>query len=375
MTSTIVVASLVVLVVAGLLLFNELRAVARVKRAVRKSKPPAAVATAPREVVSLLPEALSDTEDITTIGRVGVDGEALVRPAEKVRGRLVSLSNVEDTEDEGSSRSEAITLFEDRAEIDEPSNPRELFFVAAVAQSDKGLKRRRNEDSYLILEEHALFLVADGMGGYAGGDVASKLAVDAVGAAYNGDRFAIKTVDPARPVHAMQLVAAIESAHRAVLERALEQPDLAGMGTTIVGARFLKKRQRVYIAHVGDSRCYRLRNGILKQLTTDHTLAARGIPAPMGNSIRRAVGVGKRVKVDLVVDVPQPGDVYLLCSDGLNKMVSDDDIRSAMVSAIDEDIDTLARRLVAEANSAGGKDNITALVARVLNAPPQSLAP
>lgn len=287
------------------------------------------------------------------------------------RALLVSLHD-DEGDAESSTGSAAMTLYEDRADVDEPTNPRELFFVAAVAQTDVGLRRRRNEDSYLILKEHALFMVADGMGGYAGGDVASQLAVEAVGAAYEADHHLTSAVDAVRPPHAMQLVSAIESAHRAVVAHAHAHPDLKGMGTTIVGARFHQKKQRVYIAYVGDSRCYRLRDGVLKQLTTDHTLAARGVPAPMGNSIRRAVGVGKRVKVDMLVDVPQPEDIYLLCSDGLNKMVSDEAICSTMVSALSEhrDIHELAQKLVEEANAAGGKDNVTALVARVLDASP-----
>lgn len=369
-STQIVAAALCVLIVAGVLLFRELRGAVRAQKADVNG-----TSEAPHVVAPLVSADAGGLEDVTMVASwkeaKAKAQEALGLAAGPNRLALLSLSN-EDSEDEGSSRSEAVTLFEDKAEVDEPTNPRELFFVAAVAQTDKGRRRRRNEDSYLILDEHALFVVADGMGGYAGGDIASQLAVDAVGAAFESDRFPVRVVDAMRPVHAMQLVSAVESAHNAVVEHAREHPDLKGMGTTIVGARFLKKKQRVYIAYVGDSRCYRLRNGVLKQLTTDHTLAARGVPSPMGNSIRRAVGIGKRIKVDLIVDVPQPDDVYLLCSDGLNKMISDDAICSTMVSAIREsdDIDSLARKLVEEANAAGGKDNVTALVARVLDAPP-----
>lgn len=360
MNPMVVVGALIVLVAAAFFLVRELRAG-------KSSKPVRKARSEPPQVSVQERNEPDEPDELTTMGVVKTRGSDPAK-APVVLTRLAS----DDPDEEESCRSEAVTLFEDAAEVDEPTNPRELFFVAAVAQSDKGIKRKRNEDSFLMLDEHALYVVADGMGGYAGGDVASQLAVDTVGAAFASERFPHKIVDGMRPVHALQLVSAIESAHKAIVTHAAEHPDLRGMGTTIVGARFVKKKQRVYIAHVGDSRCYRLREGTLKLLTADHTLAARGIPAPMGNSIRRAVGIGKRVKVDLLVDVPLPNDVYLLCSDGLNKMVSDDVIRNAMVEATSEsgDVDALAKRLVDAANLAGGKDNITALVARVLSARP-----
>ncbi|RYZ67285.1 MAG: serine/threonine-protein phosphatase [Proteobacteria bacterium] len=343
-----------VLAIAAFLLTRELRSAALARSKVKKSSRPPPVA-----LVSVAPEPMVEAEDVTLIGAVAKNG------APKIRKPLVSLAD--DGEDEPSSRSEAVTLFEERADLDEPTNPSELFFVAAVAQTDKGQRRRRNEDSYLLSEEHDLFMVADGMGGYAGGDVASQLAIDTVGKAFNSDRFPVQSVDSNRPVPGLQLVSAIESAHKAVVAHAHANPEYEGMGTTIVGARFLKKKRRVYIAYVGDSRCYRLRNGTLKQLTVDHTLEARGVPAPMGSAIRRAVGVGRRVKVDLLVDVPQPEDVYLLCSDGLNKMVSDEKICATMLSTMtnSSDMQLVARELVQSANAAGGKDNITALVAQV----------
>ena len=347
MSLGIVLAAAFVAFAAAALLYRELRG---------NQREPARAVKGP--LASVAAEA-EDDEDWTTVGS----------RARAPRTELVRLAL--DEPDEESGRSEVVTLFEQGADVDEPTNPRELFFVAAVAQSDRGTKRRRNEDSYLILEEEALFVVADGMGGYAGGDVASRLAVDTVGAAFRSELAPAECADGLRPPRAVRLVSAFESAHDAIVDHASRHPDLRGMGTTLVGARFSSHKKRVYIAHVGDSRCYRLRRGELKLLTADHTLAARGIPAPMGNSIRRAVGVGRRVKVDVLVDVPHVEDVYLLCSDGLNKMVSDDVIREAMVQSTGDrnGLDSLAQRLVEVANQAGGKDNVTALVARVSGAP------
>src|SRR5205807_2346370 len=117
-------------------------------------------------------------------------------------------------------------------------------------------------------------------------------------------------------------------------------------------ARFSPRKQRMYLAHIGDSRAYRLRDGQLRMLTTDHTLAARGIVGPLASNISRAVGIAASVKVDLVVDKPLPDDVYLLCSDGLSKMVNDEQIRRIL----DEDSMQLERavsRLVLAANAEG----------------------
>lgn len=357
MSATIALA-LVVLIGAALLLAREVLSMRK-----RNSIAPPAPSEPPARTPSLAPAEADEGEDVdlTAIGSA---------PPRKA---LPSLQLTEE-DDEQSSRSEAITLFEDQAELDEPTSPSELFVVAAVAQSDTGKRRKRNEDSYLISDEHGLFLVADGMGGAAGGDIASKLAVTTVGEAFRAERFPVKTVDQKRPVYALQFVSAIEAAHNAVVKRATDEPDLHGMGTTLVGARFLRKKRRVYVAHVGDSRCYRLRDGALKLLTTDHTFTAKGMDGPMANRIRRAVGIGKRVKVDMVVDIPKPGDLYLLCSDGLNKMVDDESIRKTMLDSLPPApdataLEAVAERLVEEANAAGGRDNVTALVARVIERP------
>jgi protein phosphatase len=117
------------------------------------------------------------------------------------------------------------------------------------------------------------------------------------------------------------------------------------------------------VAHVGDSRCYRLRGGKLVQLTTDHTLGAAGVQGAKANVLSRAVGVKERVEVDITMESPLPGDIYLLCSDGLTRMVDNDEIRSALESTAD--LDQVTHSLIHKAKESGGRDNITTILVRV----------
>jgi len=193
--------------------------------------------------------------------------------------------------------------------------------------------------------------------------VASRLAVEVVRTAFDKRTFEGQ-VDPERPLRGNELAWSIEAANRAIFDAASEAADYAGMGTTFIAARFSPRKQRVYVAHVGDSRCYRLRGEKLTLLTTDHTLAMFGVTGPFGAHLSRALGVRRNVEVDLVVDVPGVGDTYLLCSDGLSKMVSDESIRELLVQA--PDLATAAQALVARANDQGGRDNITVILIHVL---------
>ena len=237
-----------------------------------------------------------------------------------------------------------------------------LILVSAVYQTDQGRIRRRNEDSYLILDDQHVFTVADGMGGHAGGDVASKLAVDVIGGAFTGGAIDGSTY-PNVPPRGAELATAIQMANKAIYDHARSNREYAGMGTTIVSARFSPNKQRVYIGHVGDSRCYRLRNGALSQVTTDHTMASEGVVGPLGAHLLRAVGVSPVVTIDLIVMRPQPEDAYLLCTDGLSKMVPHEEIRDVLVTERDPDV--AVRRLVDLANERGGRDNITVILVRV----------
>jgi protein phosphatase len=146
------------------------------------------------------------------------------------------------------------------------------------------------------------------------------------------------------------------------------------MGTTILAARFSPNKQRVYIGHVGDSRCYRLRDGTLRQLTTDHTMKALGMKGPRANDLSRAVGIGAKVTIDLVVDKPRNGDLYLLCSDGLSKMVPDEKVQTILLG--EKDLNVAVYGLIEAANDAGGRDNVTAVVIKVVDrgAPNQASA-
>ncbi|MDQ3031158.1 MAG: protein phosphatase 2C domain-containing protein [Myxococcota bacterium] len=248
-------------------------------------------------------------------------------------------------------------------EEDEPTGPMPRILVTAVGQTDAGRRRKHNEDAYLVLQSHSLFAIADGMGGYAAGEIASQMAIDVVTAAFESGHFGGSPI-AGLPRRGDELVRAIQSSNAAILKQARANEAQAGMGTTLVAARFSPNRKRVYIAHVGDSRLYRLRGDELEQLTEDHTLGAMGIQGPSANKLSRAVGVFDEVEVDLRVDEPHNGDYYILCSDGLSKMVPEPTI-AELIRATSHDIDAAVRRLISEANERGGKDNVSVILIRV----------
>jgi protein phosphatase len=261
----------------------------------------------------------------------------------------------------------------DVEEDEEPTGPHALILISAVGRTDPGLKRKHNEDSYSILEDHHLFVIADGMGRHAAGEVASKLAVDAIADSFSQNIRPSWSPDGPMPKRAGQLRDAILVANEKIFAQAREVDEYAGMGTTVVACYFSPNNQRVYIAHVGDSRCYRFREGTFHQLTKDHTLGAAGIQGKSSSVLSRAVGVEEHVEVDLTMESPLPGDVYLLCSDGLSRMVTDDEI-SATVGAV-TDLDACSAKLIEMANARGGRDNITTILIRVEDAPRSSSSP
>jgi serine/threonine protein phosphatase PrpC len=237
--------------------------------------------------------------------------------------------------------------------------------LSSSAGSDVGRMRSGNEDSYFCGQ--TVFAVADGLGGHQGGEVASAAAVEPL-ARLDGRGF----LDPSEAAEA--LAAAIREANQAILDRAAGDPALYGMGTTVTAAAVAGDGQ-LQLAHVGDSRAYRLREGALDQLTTDHTvvgeLVRRGRLTPEQAAIHpersiltRAVGLDPRVPVDL----PDPlelrsGDQLLLCSDGLTEAVGDDRIAQLLSAAPDGQ--AACRSLIDAANDAGGPDNITVVLVRV----------
>lgn len=247
--------------------------------------------------------------------------------------------------------------------------------AVAAGISDVGLQRDHNEDSLVIVGKDGPFVVADGMGGHRAGDVASRLATEAIAEHFQsradqgtGDRELRNSDDENR------LVASIRTANRRILERSLRSKDLQGMGTTVVCALFVPDSNRMIIAHVGDSRAYRLRGGFLTQMTRDHSLFNDYLMAMPDlseeqrselpkNVITRALGMQDDIPVDLQTDEVRSGDVYVLCSDGLSGMVEDDDIVAALADPTD--LELACRLLVRRANENGGEDNVTALLVRV----------
>jgi protein phosphatase len=260
-------------------------------------------------------------------------------------------------------------IYEDEADVEETTYPVARILVTAEGQSDGGKIRRRNEDSFLVMPERSLFVVADGMGGYAGGDIASALAVEAIGYAFESNKFEGKTESEQDvPRRGRETACAIQMANQAILARVETEKALEGMGTTVVAARFSPNKQRVYIGHVGDSRCYRVRGKSIKQLTTDHTFRGLGMQGPGSQHLYQAVGIRRRISIDVVVDKPRPSDIYLLCTDGLSKMVRDEEIREVIVQ--EPDIEAAVYGLIEVANDRGGKDNITVILVKVLEKKP-----
>jgi protein phosphatase len=256
----------------------------------------------------------------------------------------------------------ATIVYDEDAEVDEPTRENPLILVTASGQSDKGLCRRHNEDSLLIREDAGVFVVADGMGGYRGGELASSLAVQTIEEAFETNNFEGPPHETI-PLRASELARAIQMANHAILAKAGEDRRLEGMGTTICAARFSVNKQRLYIGHVGDSRVYCLRDGTLRQMTSDHTMGDLGVTGAGAAHLSRAVGIWPVVPVDIVLGKPQPGDYYLLCSDGLSKMVSDAEIERIIVASSAPEV--AVESLISAANAGGGKDNVTVIVVRV----------
>jgi protein phosphatase len=247
--------------------------------------------------------------------------------------------------------------------------------VTAAGLSDVGLQREHNEDSYCVLPEFDLYVVADGMGGHKAGDVASKMATHAIASFFQATAGEDATwpfhFDPHLSIEENRLVTGIKVANKQIFDASTRDRSVAGMGTTIVSALFSRDRSKLYVAHVGDSRCYRVRNGQITLLTRDHSLLNDYLLVMPDmtqeqrdelpkNVITRALGMQDSVVVDLVPDQPQPGDRYVLCSDGLSGMVSDAQMLEVVSKA--PDVESAARELVRLANEHGGEDNITVVV-------------
>lgn len=250
--------------------------------------------------------------------------------------------------------------------------------IDMVALTDPGAKRSHNEDSICADPRTGLAVVADGMGGYKGGEVASALAVNMIRGELEG--FLAKRREEAENgdgdrrfcPESLAVRDVLELANQIIFNTAQSQPQYQGMGTTIVLVLFYDSR--VTIAHVGDSRLYRLRENELELITVDHTLLqeliARGFytadearQSQNKNLVTRALGIESEVEIDIQEDVALPEDIYLLCSDGLNDMVEDRDIYLTL-KRYNDNLDQAVAELVRQANENGGKDNVSVILAR-----------
>lgn len=237
--------------------------------------------------------------------------------------------------------------------------------IESAGKTDVGLVREKNEDSMLIDPAMGLFVVCDGMGGHVGGQVASQLAVATISEV-------IRSASAPSGDDADRLVSSIKAANVAVFSKAKADPSLHNMGTTVVAIR--AEGDLLHLCHVGDSRIYRLRQGAFEQVTRDHSLinlyeenpelAARFGP-PNSNVIVRAVGLRDQVDVDHRVIAMEPGDMYLLCCDGLTDMVDDWMLKEMLADAVNGTLDEACDALVRAALTNGGVDNTTVILLRI----------
>ena len=245
-----------------------------------------------------------------------------------------------------------------------------------VSQTHSGMVRSHNEDSVAYDTSCGLVVLADGMGGYNAGEVASGITISVMSSEIK------QRLDNVRPedknesgedIGVVLLRENVQKANSAIFNAAQSQPQYAGMGTTVVSALFYDNR--VAVAHVGDSRMYRLRNGAFETITRDHSLLQEQIDGGMiskedarlsrnKNLVTRAVGIDAVVVVETHVHDVQAGDVYLLCSDGLNDMVEDTDIGSTL-DMLKANLPLAAGQLIEMANDNGGRDNVSVILVKI----------
>jgi protein phosphatase len=260
--------------------------------------------------------------------------------------------------------------------------------LRAAGHTDVGRQRPSNEDTVLVSDDLGLYLVADGAGGHRSGEVASSLAARSIKNYFGAtvrkthdqpefDRFGI-------PFGARRLSAAILKANGDVIEIAKSQPKHKGMGTTVVAACFSPRSGLMHVGHVGDSRCYRLRDGHLEQLTQDHSLLADVLEQRPElddtllarlpkNIVTRAIGIDPLLRVSMRSYAVVSGDRYLLCSDGLSGPVSSQLIAETLGAYAE--LDAISQQLIELANDAGGPDNIAALVIECTDGPEKDSRP
>ena len=248
--------------------------------------------------------------------------------------------------------------------------------ILSFGSTDVGMRRDHNEDSYLVNDDSLLYVVADGMGGHAGGEMASKIAVATIDDVVCED---LKTVTNGKgykgPIEQhpalMVLPNAVKRACAAIFHKAQDMPELQGMGTTVTTVTFIDAY--AFFAHVGDSRAYLIRDGHIEQLSEDHSLVNEQLKAGLitpeqarlsrfKNIITRSVGFEEDVAVDTMVVPTREGDLYVLCSDGLANLATAEEMRDLIYDNFLRDV---PRKLIDLANDRGGDDNITAIVVYV----------
>lgn len=243
----------------------------------------------------------------------------------------------------------------------------QVYSVRISGITNVGAVRQNNEDAIAYHRDEGLVILADGMGGHNAGEVASQMAVEAV------EQLLVKARDGSEMDYHEVLTDAVQKANTAVYERSKLVADCNGMGTTLVVVCF--DGEQAHIANVGDSRLYLYRDGILLQLTRDHSLVAdlmdKGFlspeearESPQKNIITRAIGLDDEVKVDIYEQGLQAGDLFLLCSDGLSDVVDDKTIQACIDDNL-SDIDVLTSQLVDKALQAGGPDNISVIAVQL----------
>ena len=251
--------------------------------------------------------------------------------------------------------------------------------IEVFGLTDVGKKRKHNEDALSFDKEDGLFVVADGMGGHAAGEVAAKITVETIGEFIAATRQKEEATWPFKYNHELnfnsnRLAVAIEKANERVMSAVAAQPWLKGMGTTVVAG--LLNEKILSLAHVGDSRAYLYRQGELTLLTDDHSWVQEQVSAgilteeeakthPLKNVVTRALGGGPSVAPDLREMEFLKGDAFLFCSDGLTTMLSDEEIRDSVSTAQDQKPEALCQGLVDLANEKGGVDNITVVLVKI----------
>jgi len=251
--------------------------------------------------------------------------------------------------------------------------------IDAFGITDVGRKRKHNEDAYALDPAEGFFVVADGMGGHAAGEVAAKITVETIGEFIAATRQKEEATWPFKYNHELhfnsnRLAVAIEKANERVMAAVAAQPWLKGMGTTVVAG--LLNEKILSLAHVGDSRAYLFRDGELVRLTDDHSWVHEQVAAgilteeeakthPLKNVVTRALGGGPSVSPDLREMEFRKGDGFLFCSDGLTTMLSDEEIKESVDANAEKDAEGLCQSLVDLANEKGGVDNITVVFVRI----------